>query len=192
MNLSPFWTRTIGITTITSGCWSSFGSGTAAGLRVIRTFHDLEGIPLALEETLENELRHTDTSCFLIHRSGYACLTDWLTMPKVFSPASDRLFRSGLFHRKFQSFQQSGTDSRFRSQYHDHYNVVSRPSPVGAKVGETLAEIFDFLSSTEGRSLCMETLGYYPPKYFSAKPRVVDGLDRDPSARELGLWRASC
>lgn len=142
--------------------WEQRGGQVCASFR---TFHDLEGQLLPVEEADENALRHIDTSCFLIHRSGFACLTDWLAMPKALAPLCDRIFFAGLLHRRFAVSSSGARTVAFRSQYREHYEVAKRPVPSNAKDGTTLQPALDFLVSEEGDRLCLDALGYAPVGY---------------------------
>lgn len=139
--------------------WEQRGGQVCASFR---TFHDLEGRQLLVEERDENALCHIDTSCFLIHRSGFACLTDWLAIPKPLAPLCDRIFLAGLHHRNFVISSSRARTVAFRSQYRAHYERAGRPCPAGAKDSATLQPVIDLLVSDEGRRLCIAALGYSP------------------------------
>ena len=70
------------------------GSSICASLR---SFYALDGTYLNnISEYDENEHRHIDTSCLLIHRSGFSALSIWADIPKPLSPICDRIFCAWL------------------------------------------------------------------------------------------------
>jgi glycosyltransferase involved in cell wall biosynthesis len=131
-----------------------------------RTFHDDAGNDLRIQERDEDELRHVDTSCFLIHRSGFDCLPVWLDMPKILSPICDRVFLAGLLHRKFVISSTGGRTVAFRSQYRAHYLSANLPVPEGAKDADFMAPALNYLASGEGVGRCVEALGFWPLSYL--------------------------
>lgn len=131
-----------------------------------RTFHDAAGHPMAMYESDEDALHHVDTSCFLIHRSAFDCLSIWIDMPKILSPICDRVFLAGLLHRKFAVSSTRARTVAFQSQYRAHYVSANLPVPEGAKNEDFTAPAFQFLTSGDGVSQCVSALGYWPPTYL--------------------------
>lgn len=63
-----------------------------------RTFHRLDGTAMEISEIDENAFQHVDTSCYLIHRSAFACTSCWHRMPKTdrdLAPCRDYLGSAG-------------------------------------------------------------------------------------------------
>jgi glycosyltransferase involved in cell wall biosynthesis len=132
-----------------------------------RTFHDAAGDDLGIRESEEDALRHVDTSCLLIHRSGFDSLRAWLEMPKILSPICDRIFLSALLHRKFVIASTGERTVAFRSQYRSHYLSANRPVPDLIKDGDDLAPAMAYLSSAEGVSACVGAMGFWPLTYLN-------------------------
>jgi len=98
-----------------------------------RSFHTLSGERLNITEADEDALRHVDTSCFLIHSSGFDLVGIWLEMPRIVAPICDRVFLDILL-RKGHSVRSTGQRSvAFRTQYACHYRAAGAPVPDGAK-----------------------------------------------------------
>ncbi len=132
----------------------------------LRTFHDIVGDTLDIHERDEDELRHVDTSCLLIHRSGFDCLSVWLDMPTILAPICDRVFLAGLLHRKLVIASTGARTVAFRSRYRAHYLAADRPVPEGAKDEAFAAHALGYLASRAGIGACIETLGFWPLSYL--------------------------
>lgn len=132
-----------------------------------RTYHDEAGNPLGIFEHDENDLLHVDTSCFLIHRSGFGCLPIWLDMPKPLASIGDRVFLAGLLHRKFSINSTRARTVAYRSRHRAHYLLAGQPVPEGAKDEDLKARALSYMSTAEGVSRCVEALGFWPPSYIS-------------------------
>lgn len=131
-----------------------------------RTFHDLQGQALPVRELDEDAIGHIDTSCFLIHRSGFEALSIWLDMPKILSPLCDRIFLAGLLHRKLAIATTRQRTVAFRSKYRAHYVAADRPVPAQIKDTDDFAPALTFLRTDEGVSQCVRDLGFWPPSYI--------------------------
>lgn len=131
-----------------------------------RTFHDDDGNDLRIYDRDEDELRHVDTSCLLIHRSAFDCLPVWLNMPKILSPICDRVFLASLLHRKFVIPSTKARTVAFRSQYRAHYLSANLPVPEGTKELDFMAPALNYLSTSEGVSQCVSALGFWPLSYL--------------------------
>jgi hypothetical protein len=137
----------------------------SAACSSFRTFHDAAGNDLNIQEPAEDEFRHVDTSCLLLHSSGFECLTVWLDMPKLLGPVCDRVFLAALLHRKLKIFSTRARTLAFRTQYRYHFDLARLPVPEGAKGDEELQRPTDYMLSLEGVSDCVRTLGFWPPTY---------------------------
>jgi glycosyltransferase involved in cell wall biosynthesis len=133
-----------------------------------RTFHDAAGDDLGISEADEDALQHVDTSCLLLHRSAFDCLSLWLDMPKILSPIGDRVFLAGLLHRKVAIASTQLRSVAFRSQYAIHYAAANRPTPDGAKTAEMNAAALSYLATAEGISQCVDAIGFWPLSYMRA------------------------
>lgn len=132
----------------------------------LRTFHDAAGDELATSERDENALRHVDTSCLLIHRSGFEALPVWLAMPKMLSPICDRVFLAGLQHRRLAIASTGARTVAFRSQYRAHYLAAGRPVPDDAKDADFMTPALAYLATGEGVGACVAALGFWPLSYI--------------------------
>ena len=139
--------------------WEKRGGAACSSLR---TFHDLAGNDLGIREPAEDDFRHVDTSCFLVHRSGFDCLTVWLDMPKILGPMCDRVFLAALLHRKLPIFSTQARTVAFRTQYRYHYELANLPVPEDAKGNDVLQRPGEYLLSPDGVSDCIRTLGFWP------------------------------
>jgi len=131
----------------------------------LRTFHDAAGNDLGIREPAEEELRHVDTSCFLIHRSGFDRLSVWLDMPKRLGPVGDRIFLAALLHHKLPIVSSGARTVAFRTRYRYHFELAKLPVPEDAKGLDVLDPSFQYLLSREGISDCIRTLGFWPLTY---------------------------
>jgi glycosyltransferase involved in cell wall biosynthesis len=143
--------------------WEETGSPVCTAFR---TFHDEAGADLGIYEPDEDGLRHIDTSCFLIHRSGFACLPVWLDMPRILSPVGDRVFLAGVEHRRLALSSTRARTVAFRSRYRVHYDTAKVPVPEGAKDGDELAPAIRYLNTSAGVSECVAALGFWPLTYM--------------------------
>jgi hypothetical protein len=131
-----------------------------------RSFHDMAGNALAVQEPAEDDLRHIDTSCLLIHRSGFDCLSVWLDMPKILSPICDRIFFAGMLHRNFHIASTGARTVAFRTRYRCHYLSANLPVPEDAKDQDALEPAFQYLGTGQGISECVSAMGFWPLTYL--------------------------
>jgi hypothetical protein len=132
----------------------------------LRTFHHFDGTPLAIREPEEEQLRHIDTSCLLIHRSGFRALPAWLDMPGALSPICDRVFFAALRHHRLGIALSGQRTVAFRSRYRAHYEAVGAAVPPDAKGPEEVAQSFAWLATGAGVSECVARLGFWPSTYL--------------------------
>jgi glycosyltransferase involved in cell wall biosynthesis len=128
----------------------------------LRTFHDLEGRELpGVRDAGELRRLHVDTSCFLLHRSAFRCISLWSDMPKPLGPICDRVFLAGIRKMNLRVAHSDRPTVAFRSQYAAHYRAAGREPPPGAK--EDVAEgAVRWLSSLEGVRETVDRLGFFP------------------------------
>ena len=143
--------------------WERTGSPACSSFR---TFHDISGNDLGISERDEDELRHVDTSCLLIHRSAFDCLPVWVAMPKILSPICDRIFLAALLHRRFAISSTGARTVAFESRYRGHYVSANRPVPDGAKEADFMAPALEYLASRDGVSACVGAMGFWPLSYL--------------------------
>ncbi len=143
--------------------WEARRSPVCASLR---TFHDDAGNDLAIREGDEDALRHVDTSCLLIHRSGFASLPVWLDMPGILSPICDRVFLAGLLHRRLAIASSGSRTVAFQSRYRAHYLSAGRPVPEDARDSDFMAPALRYLASADGIGDCVAALGFWPLSYL--------------------------
>lgn len=132
-----------------------------------RTFHDADGDDLGTYEEEEVKLLHVDTSCFLIHRSGFDCLPVWLTMPKPLACIGDRVLLAAFLHRKLTIASTRARTVAYRTMASAHYRLAGRPVPEGARDIDHKAVALAYLSSEEGAASCVRALGFTPLSYIS-------------------------
>lgn len=130
-----------------------------------RTFHDDAGNDIGVRERDEDELRHVDTSCLLLHRSAFGVLPVWLDMPRRLSPICDRVFLAALMHRRLAISSTKARTVAFRTQYRVHYLSAKLPVPEDAKDG-VMQPALDYLATGEGVSQSVGALGFWPLTYL--------------------------
>lgn len=134
----------------------------------LRSFHGEDGTDLGITEEDEDALRHVDTSCLLIHRSGFECLPVWLQMPRPLSPICDRVFFAALLHRRLAVASTRARTVAFRSRYRVHYEAAGAPVPPDAKDAGAVRPAYDYLASGSGVTECVHRLGFWPLSYLAA------------------------
>ena len=128
----------------------------------MRHFYTVEGCHLnGVSESDENNHEHIDTSCYLIHQSGFHCLSMWTEMPKQLSPLCDRLFLVGLRRKGLRIAHSNQRTVAFRSQYDVHYKSagINPPPDLKANVGEAPMK---WLLSVDGMRETVGRLGFFP------------------------------
>lgn len=128
----------------------------------LRSFHALSGAPLPVCDADEDALRHVDTSCFLIHRTAFALLDIWLTMPPVLSPICDRVFLAHLLHRGQQPISSQQRSVAFRCRYAAHYRAAGVEPPPDAKPDGFADAVWTWLRSPQGIAASVESMGFWP------------------------------
>lgn len=131
-----------------------------------RSYHDRTGKDLGIHERDEEKLLHIDTSCFLLHRSAFACLTIWLDMPRALASVGDRIFLAGLLHRKLPISSTRARSVAYRSHSRAHYLMANHPVPEGARDIDLKADAWRYLTTGEGVSRSVSALGFWPPSYI--------------------------
>jgi glycosyltransferase involved in cell wall biosynthesis len=126
-----------------------------------RSYHRMDGSPFGFTEDREDQHKHVDTSCFLIHRSCASSLMIWSRIPKPLSPLCDRIFFLKLAQDRFRMAFSDQRTVAFRSQYVSHYMRVGEQPPEGAK-GDIFTPSFQYLLTEAGVREAVEALGFYP------------------------------
>jgi Glycosyl transferase family 2 len=126
-----------------------------------RSFHRMDGRPLGVVEASENQHRHVDTSCYLVHRSCASALMIWGRMPKPLAPVCDRVFFLKLRHSRYHMAFSDQRTVAFRSRYTLHYEALGEQPPPGSKEGD-FAETCQYLRSDAGTAEVIDALGFYP------------------------------
>ena len=132
-----------------------------------RTYHLPDGSQLNIEEEAENNMRHVDTSCFLLEKRAFSFNRTWSNMPKELSPMCDRIFLSAIRHGGFNFASTRTRSIAFRTQYANHYTLAGLIAPEDAKMNKCLEPCMQYLRSGHGVSECIKKLGFWPPSYFS-------------------------
>jgi len=127
-----------------------------------RTFHRMDGSILPISEEIENSLKHVDTSCLMISKKAFSCLTAWTKMPKALSPACDRIFYKLLKYHRFDMRHTQLRTVAFRSQYQAHY-IGEKELPLHPLKDSAFMEgCSQYLQSVTGIRECLDTLGFWP------------------------------
>lgn len=127
-----------------------------------RTFHALDGAMLAgVTGVDEDENRHIDTSCYLIHRNAFSCISLWSDMPTQLAPLCDRVFLVGIKHKNFRIAFSTQRTVAFRSQYAIHYEMAGQKPPLNAKY-DISSEPLKWLRTIDGARSTTRQLGFYP------------------------------
>ncbi len=127
----------------------------------LRHFYDPEGKLLSLYEIDENEGRHVDTSCLMLHKPVFDLNTMWTRMPKVLSPWCDRIFFSGIQHRRIIRAYTNQRSVSFTTLYQNHYVALGLPIPENAKTPPE-QDMLTYLQSVEGVRDTVQQLGFWP------------------------------
>lgn len=126
-----------------------------------RSFHRLDGTPMAITETEEDQLVHVDTSAYLIHRSAFALVDCWHRMPRQLSPICDRVFFRALQHQRWGFGFSRERSVGFRSRYASHYRTLGLAPPPDAKTDATFEPCRTYLRSATGIREMVDRLGFW-------------------------------
>ncbi len=126
-----------------------------------RTMHELDGTLLNITESDERSFEHVDTSCFLLHRSAFDCISVWHRSPKILSPVCDRVFFKAIKSKRHTlAFSQLATVA-YRTPYAVHYQAAGRPVPLNAKTPDKYRAITDYIYSQAGIDEMISLLGFW-------------------------------
>jgi glycosyltransferase involved in cell wall biosynthesis len=131
-----------------------------------RTFHTLDGQEMMINESQEDNLKHVDTSCCMIHKTAFELNYVWLKMNKSLGPICDRIFYSAIRNSRYSVEFTKKRTVAFRSQYAAHYRTAQIKIPENAKTNEDLKTSYDFLRSVNGIDDCVRNLGFWPLPYL--------------------------
>lgn len=131
-----------------------------------RAFHSHEGTPMAVTEREEDELKHVDTSCFLVHRAAFGAFSTWVRMPRQAASLGDRIFLAGLIHARFAISSTRQRTVAYRTLHELHYRDAGLPPPPGVKPSAMLKPAYDWLRTQEGVDESVRRLGFWPLSYF--------------------------
>jgi glycosyltransferase involved in cell wall biosynthesis len=112
-----------------------------------RIFHDEAGNDLNISERGEDERQHVDTSCFLLHRSGFDGLVVWLDMPKILATIGDRVFLAGLLHRNYAISSTGARTVAYSTQWQGHYRSAGQTVSEAMKDRDLTGPARDYLST---------------------------------------------
>ncbi len=126
-----------------------------------RDFYDPAGQKLAMTEVDEDNLTHVDTSAIMLHSSVFDLNGLWSKMPRNLSPICDRVFFTGVKHKRYmQCFTRQRTVG-FTTLYRRHYEGLGLPVPANAKT-VMIDEMTAYLTSVEGVRESVARLGFWP------------------------------
>lgn len=134
-----------------------------------RTYHQINGKEILIEEPDENSFYHVDTSCFFIHKNGFDIMDVWLKMPKRLSPVCDRIFFAAI---KWKNHTIAFTKLRtvaFRSQYIFQYIFGRIKTNYKLKPLDCLKPALDYLITRQGIKETKLSLGFYPLSYLKSR-----------------------
>ena len=116
---------------------------------------------MGVAEWDEDDQTHIDTSCYLIHHSGFSSLSMWTQMPRQLSSICDRVFYAGLMHRGLKmSFSDKRTVA-FRSQYEVNYRAAGVEPSFACKTNVAEASL-KWLRTDHGIRDTANRLGFFP------------------------------
>ena len=128
----------------------------------LRHFYAWDGTFMTnVSEYDENEHRHVDTSCILVHQSGFSALSIWTQIPKPLSPICDRIFCAWLRQNRFAIAHSNQRTVAFRSQYEGHYHAAGLTPPQNCKTTIMDAPV-KWLFSADGIRETVNRLGFFP------------------------------
>ncbi len=128
-----------------------------------RTIYDLDGNELiGVYDQDEKNLKHVDTSCYLLHRDAFSLNEIWLKMPKILSPICDRVFLAGVIRKKYKAISTRTKTVAFRSQYVSHYLQANLTPPLNAKTNAFGKESYNYLKTFEGMGETVDRIGFFP------------------------------
>jgi len=118
-----------------------------------------EKLLYGMPERAELDLKHVDTSCYLLHKNVFDLIDIWKNMPKELSPCCDRVFFKGILSKKYSYVSTKLQTVAFRSQYKAHYLGANQPPPINAKDSVSYEE---YLKSEKGLKETIKKLGFNP------------------------------
>ena len=131
-----------------------------------RTFHRPDGTKLEISEQDEDQLRHVDTSCFMVHRSAFSALAVWPRMPKQLGPLCDRVFLAALKKERFSIVSTRERTVAFRTLYELHYRLAGLSPPADFKPLDVLKPSMTWLLTKEGIDESYRRFGFWPPTFI--------------------------
>jgi hypothetical protein len=131
-----------------------------------RTYHSLNGSPLNIQETDEDNLTHVDTNCIMLHESAARKIaTLWTLMPKKISPVGDRIIIAASKYFNLQLCSNKIRSVAYRTQWTSHYLAACAEPPENSKGPEFIALAYRYLFSREGIDECQRLMGFWPGTY---------------------------
>lgn len=128
----------------------------------LRHFYAWDGTHMDnVTEYDENQHLYVDTSCFLIHQSGFSALSIWTEIPKPLSSICDRIFCAWLRHNRLSIAHSNQRTVAFRSQYEGHYRAARMTPPKDCKTN-TMDGPVKWLFSVDGMRETVNRLGFFP------------------------------
>ena len=132
-----------------------------------RTFHKISGELMNITEPDEDNLRHVDTSAFLLHRSVFPILLPvWLNMPRTLGAMCDRIFLAAIRFHKIPMHSTRMRTLAYRAQYMFHYHLAHVEPGPGLKPWDFMEESMAYLRSADGIRECVERIGFWPLAYL--------------------------
>lgn len=105
-----------------------------------------------------------DTSTLMVRKTLMPLMLLWTAMPRQMGPACDQLFWMAMQARGIKPAPSGLPTMFFRSQYANHYRVLERPVPAGAKEKDEMDATIAFwhtLPQAE-RDALLKTIGAVP------------------------------
>ncbi|MCJ2011122.1 glycosyltransferase [Methylobacterium sp. J-076] len=120
---------------------------------------DGEQIPVVEQD--EMELRHVDTSCIVLSRAAFEVNQLWSSMPRILTPWCDRVFMTGLRHRRHVQCYTRKKTVAFTTIYTRHFLDLNLPPPANSKMPPDDA-MLAYLQSLEGVQETVRRMGFWP------------------------------
>jgi glycosyltransferase involved in cell wall biosynthesis len=126
-----------------------------------RDYFGPDGQQIDVVELDEMELRHVDTSCIMVSSAAFEVNRLWASMPRVLSPWCDRVFITGIRHRRFLQCYTRRKTVAFTTIYTRHFEDLNLPAPANSKMPPD-EQMMAYLQSLEGIQETVRRLGFWP------------------------------
>ncbi|MFC6792359.1 glycosyltransferase [Methylobacterium komagatae] len=126
-----------------------------------RDYYGPDGQQLPIFEQEEMELRHVDTSCIVLASPAFEVTRLWSSMPRILTPWCDRVFITGIRHRRHMQCYTRKKTVAFTTIYTRHFEGLNLPAPANSKMPPD-AEMMAYLQSAAGVQETVSRMGFWP------------------------------